>query len=155
MSDSTRPAAELPRVEVGVSPVDGRWNVINPDHLAAFVRAIIAQERAEPPRDGGSTADGATADRHRAPQHASAGKEMAVAEQAVIRAANRVAAELERENARLRRQVEAAEAEITAWRECARYDPTMEGPRFKGWDRSALDRCRRTYIEAAAKKGAR
>ena len=37
--------------------------------------------------------------------------------------------------------------EVTAWRECARYDPQMEGPAFKGWDRSALDRCRRVYIE--------
>jgi hypothetical protein len=37
--------------------------------------------------------------------------------------------------------------EVTAWRVCARYDPQMEGPAFKGWDRSALDRCRRTYIE--------
>lgn len=25
--------------------------------------------------------------------------------------------------------------------ECAMYDPLMEGPRFKGWNRSALDRC--------------
>lgn len=37
---------------------------------------------------------------------------------------------------------EALMAEVAAWRECALYDPTMEGPRFKGWDRSALDRCR-------------
>lgn len=36
----------------------------------------------------------------------------------------------------------ALRAEVTAWRECALYDPTMEGPRFKGWDRSALERCR-------------
>ena len=41
----------------------------------------------------------------------------------------------------------AARAEVTAWRECARYDPLMSGRAFKGWDRSALDRCRRTYIE--------
>jgi hypothetical protein len=39
------------------------------------------------------------------------------------------------------------QAEIAAWRECARYDPLMSGRAFKGWDRSALDRCRRTYIE--------
>jgi hypothetical protein len=26
--------------------------------------------------------------------------------------------------------------------ECALYDATMEGPRFKGWNRSALDRLR-------------
>jgi len=37
--------------------------------------------------------------------------------------------------------------EVTAWRECARYDPLMSGRAFKGWDRSGLDRCRRTYIE--------
>ncbi len=37
--------------------------------------------------------------------------------------------------------------EIAAWRECALYDATMEGPRFKGWDRSAMDRCRRRFIE--------
>jgi len=38
--------------------------------------------------------------------------------------------------------------EVTAWRECARYDPDMSGAkRFKGWDRSGLDRCRKTYIE--------
>ena len=39
--------------------------------------------------------------------------------------------------------------EVAAWRECARYDPLMSGPpgAFKGWDRSALDRCRKTYIE--------
>lgn len=39
----------------------------------------------------------------------------------------------------------ALEQEVRAWRECALYDATMEGPAFKGWDRSALDRCRRTY----------
>jgi hypothetical protein len=33
--------------------------------------------------------------------------------------------------------------EIEQWRECALYDATMKGPVFKGWDRSALDRCRR------------
>jgi len=37
--------------------------------------------------------------------------------------------------------------EIQDWRDCARYDPCMEGPRFKGWDRSALDRCRKKYVE--------
>jgi len=39
-------------------------------------------------------------------------------------------------------------AEAVAWRECARYDPDMSGKkRFKGWDRSALDRCRKRFIE--------
>jgi len=32
--------------------------------------------------------------------------------------------------------------ELTAYREAAQYDATMEGPRFKGWDRSQLDRAR-------------
>lgn len=40
--------------------------------------------------------------------------------------------------------------EIDAWHECAQYDPLMEGPRFKGWDRSALDRCRRRFIDCTA-----
>jgi hypothetical protein len=38
-------------------------------------------------------------------------------------------------------------AEVEDWRQCARYDAMMDGPRFKGWDRSALDRCRKEYIE--------
>ena len=33
------------------------------------------------------------------------------------------------------------------WRECAKYDPMMEGPRFKGWDRSQMERCRKEFIE--------
>ncbi len=37
--------------------------------------------------------------------------------------------------------------EIEEWRSCASYDPKMEGPQFKGWDRSQMDRCRRKYIE--------
>jgi hypothetical protein len=37
--------------------------------------------------------------------------------------------------------------EVMEWRECAQYDPLMEGQRFKGWNRSALDRCRRHFIE--------
>ena len=36
-------------------------------------------------------------------------------------------------------------AELEEWRECAKYDALMEGPKFKGWDRSALDRLRRKY----------
>lgn len=47
---------------------------------------------------------------------------------------------LERENERLR-------AELEAWYECAVYDPTIPKPTFKSWNRSALDRCRRRYME--------
>jgi len=38
--------------------------------------------------------------------------------------------------------IEAQAAEIARWRECALYDATMDGPVFKGWDRSALERRR-------------
>ena len=38
--------------------------------------------------------------------------------------------------------------EVKEWRECAEYDPKMEGPRFKGWNRSRLDQCRTRFIEA-------
>lgn len=41
---------------------------------------------------------------------------------------------------------EAQAAEIEQWRACALYDATMEGPVFKGWDRSALERCRRAAL---------
>lgn len=34
--------------------------------------------------------------------------------------------------------------------ECAMYDATMEGLRFKGWDRSALDRLRPKVREFVA-----
>ena len=43
--------------------------------------------------------------------------------------------------------IESQAAEIEQWRECALYDATMEGPVFKGWDRSALERCRRAALE--------
>jgi len=43
--------------------------------------------------------------------------------------------------------MEDAANEIEAWRSCAKYDPQMEGPVFNGWDRSAMDRCRKQYIE--------
>ena len=33
--------------------------------------------------------------------------------------------------------------ELTAYRESALYDALMNGPAFKGWNRSALDRARR------------
>jgi hypothetical protein len=39
-------------------------------------------------------------------------------------------------------RIEKLEAALRAWRECALYDATIEGPVFKGWNRSALDRCR-------------
>lgn len=45
-------------------------------------------------------------------------------------------------------RAEAAEARLREWQECALYDATMEGPVFKGWDRSALDRCRRQALGA-------
>ncbi len=35
------------------------------------------------------------------------------------------------------------EAVVQKLRECMRTSPTMEGPRFLGWDKSALDRLRR------------
>jgi hypothetical protein len=45
---------------------------------------------------------------------------------------------------------DAAVAEVAEWRECAQYDATMEGPVFKGWDRSQMDRCRKRFNEAGA-----
>ena len=48
---------------------------------------------------------------------------------------------------RLAERVARLEAEVQDWRECARYDQLMEGPQFKGWNRSELDRCRKKYIE--------
>ena len=47
---------------------------------------------------------------------------------------------------------DAAVAEVAEWRECAQYDATMEGPVFKGWDRSQMDRCRKRFIAAGAHK---
>ena len=46
----------------------------------------------------------------------------------------------------LQARVEAQAVEIEQWRECALYDATMEGLVFKGWDRSALERCRRAAL---------
>ena len=43
--------------------------------------------------------------------------------------------------------VKALAQEVQDWRECAMYDALMSGPKFKGWNRSALDRCRQRYIE--------
>lgn len=48
---------------------------------------------------------------------------------------------------RLLDHIAALETEISDWRACAMYDPMMEGPRFKGWNRSALDNCRKDYVE--------
>lgn len=41
-------------------------------------------------------------------------------------------------------RMERAEAELNEWEQCARYDAMMEGPRFKGWDRSQMERCRKS-----------
>jgi len=46
------------------------------------------------------------------------------------------------------KQLEDASAEVREWRSCAKYDATMEGPKFKNWDRNALDRCRKKFIES-------
>lgn len=46
--------------------------------------------------------------------------------------------------------VEKLRAELEAYREAAEYDALMEGPRFKGWNRSQLERARR-LTEAARK----
>jgi len=51
----------------------------------------------------------------------------------------------QREFRHLRRENEALRAQVEQWVECAMYDATMEGPVFKGWDRSALDRCRKRH----------
>lgn len=45
--------------------------------------------------------------------------------------------------------LKAARDELRAWRECAKYDATVEGPVFKGWDRSALDRLRLAALTPA------
>jgi len=47
-------------------------------------------------------------------------------------------------------QIRKLQDEIDDWRSCAKYDPLMEGLRFKGWDRSQMERCRKKYIEAGA-----
>jgi hypothetical protein len=48
-------------------------------------------------------------------------------------------------------RIESQAAEIEEWRSCARYDAMMEGPAFKGWDRSALERCRRAALQEQSK----
>lgn len=39
----------------------------------------------------------------------------------------------------------ALRAVTTEFLDCAQYDALMEGPMFKGWNRSALDRLRKKY----------
>lgn len=56
----------------------------------------------------------------------------------------------ERINA-LHETIEQLRAELAEWHDCAQYDPQMEGPAFKGWNRSQLDRCRTRYIELRIK----
>jgi hypothetical protein len=43
----------------------------------------------------------------------------------------------------LRRRVAELEAELEEYEHAASYDATMEGPVFKGWNRSSLDRARK------------
>jgi hypothetical protein len=51
----------------------------------------------------------------------------------------------------IERYIHALEDEVKFWRECARYETFMDGrPRFKDWNQSALDRCRRVFIEKIA-----
>ncbi len=45
-----------------------------------------------------------------------------------------------------RAQVEGMRTALEAFTECALYDAMMEGPRFKGWNRSALDRALKRAI---------
>ena len=39
--------------------------------------------------------------------------------------------------------------ELEDWRSCAKFDVTMEGAVPAGWDRSALERCRKKYLAAS------
>lgn len=52
----------------------------------------------------------------------------------------------------LENKIKELELENDEWRHCASYDAMMDGPRFKGWNKSALDRCRHDYIEKEWKK---
>jgi hypothetical protein len=58
-----------------------------------------------------------------------------------------------REHRVLRARAERAEAALEEWEQCARYDAMMEGPRFKGWDRSAMERCRKRMEKRRAALG--
>jgi len=44
-------------------------------------------------------------------------------------------------------EIERLKTEIQEWHDCAQYDAMMTGPRFKGWNRSSLDRCRKRFID--------
>jgi hypothetical protein len=57
----------------------------------------------------------------------------------IIRKEREVGNQMADEIARLR-------AEVADWRECAKFDVLMEGPKAMGWNRSALERCRERYI---------
>ncbi len=48
-------------------------------------------------------------------------------------------------------EIERLQITLGEWEECAQYDATMEGPLFKGWNRSALDRCRLKMEQSRAK----
>lgn len=41
------------------------------------------------------------------------------------------------------REIRMLREEVALWRECAQYDASMEGPVFKGWNRSQMERCRK------------
>jgi hypothetical protein len=58
-------------------------------------------------------------------------------------------ARLDREAAEIRSLRE----QVEQWVGCAMYDATMEGPVFKGWDRSALDRCRKRHEDKETGNG--
>lgn len=47
-------------------------------------------------------------------------------------------------------EIERLRAALDEWQSCAKYDALMGGPKFMGWNRSALDRCRRKFIEKVA-----
>lgn len=47
-------------------------------------------------------------------------------------------------------EIERLKALLREWEECAQYDALMSGPQFKGWNRSALDRCRKKAEARAA-----
>lgn len=46
-------------------------------------------------------------------------------------------------------EIKRLRTEVADWHECAEYDAMASGPFFKSWNRSALDRCRKRYIEGS------
>ena len=50
-------------------------------------------------------------------------------------------------------EIDRLRADLREWEECAIYDATMEGPVFKAWDRSALDRRRRASTSTKETEG--